>query len=733
MSNQESDGGVLSRLFSLLKKISLAGWIVTAMALGIANGLFFGEGCAAWALVGRAFVAMLQISVLPYIFFSLICSFGGLNYDEAKMLSKRGILLIVGMWGITFLLMSLIPQIFPDWKSATFFSSSVVEAPMKIDYIGVFIPSNPFFSLANNVVPAVTVFSILCGVALIGVKRKRVLLDVLDTVCDALSHITLIIVKLTPLGVFAIVSNVAGTIRTEEIGRIEIYFISFWVVALLLGLLIFPLCVMMFTPFKYRDIFRLTRDALLTVLLTNNLFIVLPLLTNNLIDMFKKYDMHSEERESLSKIIVPVAYIVPCAGQLLDIIFIHFAAWYSGTTLAVSQYFELYSLGMLALFGNAKVAITFLLQSMGLSSNLFEIYMVSTVINDNIRMTVEAIAIYSLALICICWMTKKLRFSFRKMWLLLTVMFVGSFLTVTAAKIFIAKTLHNENNNAKTLAAMKIDWRIPYEYFDRLPKAPPANFRTNFSRLQEISERKVLRVGMDKNAMPFSFINPKQGLAGFDIAMAQDLALRLNCERIEFYQIDYDTVDDALNRGLIDIVMAEFSITDDRIGKIAFTSSYMQLNVAVAVHEIDKDDYENNLMALNQPQIRVGTVSQAYFKRCSRVLDKVTLVEVPNPADFFTGKVKLDAFVLAAEEAYAWRILYPGYAILPVRNNNVHKDLIAYAIANGDPDFLNFLNYYLELRRVSGSIDQLYNYWILGKNVIPPEPRWCIAKDVLRW
>jgi len=732
MSNQEPDAGMLSRWFSLFKKISLAGWIIMAMALGIANGLFFGESCAAWAIVGRAFVAMLQISVLPYIFFSLICSFGGLNYDEAKMLSKRGIILIAGMWAIVFVLMSVIPQIFPDWKSATFFSSSVFEEPMQIDYISVFIPSNPFYALANNVVPAVTVFSILCGVALIGVKRKRVLLDVLDTVCDALSQITLIIVKLTPLGVFAIVSNVAGTIRTEEIGRIEIYFIAFWVVAALLGLLVFPLCVMMFTPFKYRDIFRLTRDALLTVLLTNNLFIVLPLLTCNLIDMFKKYDMHSDERESLSKIIVPVAYIVPCAGQLLDIIFIHFAAWYSGTALAFSQYFELYSLGMLALFGNAKVAITFLLQSMGLSSNLFQIYMVSTVINDNIRMTVEAIAIYCLALICICWMTKKLRFSFRRFWVLLTICFIGCFLVITAAKIFIVKTLHNENHNAKTLAAMKIDWKIPYRYFDRLPENPPENYKKHFSRLQEIFERKVLRVGVDNDAMPFSFVSPEHGLVGYDIEMAQDLALRLNCERIEFYQINYDTVGDTLNRGLVDIVMSELSITDDRIGKIAFTSSYMQLNMAVVVHEIDKDDYQNNLMALNRPEIRVGTLSLSFFHRCSRVLDKAKVIEVTNPADFFTGKVKLDAFVMAAEEAYAWRILYPGFAILPVRGN-VQKDLIAYGIANGDPDFLNFVNYWLELRHVSGNTDRLYDYWVLGKNVIAPEPRWCIVKDVLHW
>ena len=62
----------------------------------------------------------------------------------------------------------LLPLSFPHWESAAFFSSSIVEIPQKVDFLSLYIPSNPFYSLANNVVPAVVLFSILFGIALMG-------------------------------------------------------------------------------------------------------------------------------------------------------------------------------------------------------------------------------------------------------------------------------------------------------------------------------------------------------------------------------------------------------------------------------------------------------------------------------------------------------------------------------------------------------------------------------------
>ena len=80
-------------------------------------------------------------------------------------------------------------------------------------FVDLYIPSNPFHSLANNVVPAVVLFSIFIGIALIGVERKQVVLDVLVVAVSALSQATRFVVGLTPFGIFAISAVAAGTLH----------------------------------------------------------------------------------------------------------------------------------------------------------------------------------------------------------------------------------------------------------------------------------------------------------------------------------------------------------------------------------------------------------------------------------------------------------------------------------------------------------------------------------------
>ena len=68
------------------------------------------------------------------------------------------------------------PLTFPRWETASFYSSSDPAPAQEFDFLGLYIPTNPFASLANNVVPAVVLFSIVIGVALIRVPGKEQLL-----------------------------------------------------------------------------------------------------------------------------------------------------------------------------------------------------------------------------------------------------------------------------------------------------------------------------------------------------------------------------------------------------------------------------------------------------------------------------------------------------------------------------------------------------------------------------
>ena len=132
----------------------------------------------------------------------------------------------MGLWLVALSFAFLIPLAFPTVENASFFSTALVQRRPPFDFVALYIPSNPFNSLANNVVPAVVLFSVLVGVALIGVERKQALLDVLQVVGEAVSRATRVVAKLTPYGLFAIAATAAGTLNVEQLGRLQIYLLA---------------------------------------------------------------------------------------------------------------------------------------------------------------------------------------------------------------------------------------------------------------------------------------------------------------------------------------------------------------------------------------------------------------------------------------------------------------------------------------------------------------------------
>ena len=192
-------------------RFSLSTNIVIGLCLGILAGLFLGEYCAPLQLIGNAFIKLLQMSILPYLVASIIAGIGSLTYAQAKSLARKAGVLLLLFWAIGFCIILVLPLAFPNIESGSFFSTSLVAPQQKIDFIDLYIPANPFESLAENVVPAVVLFSMFVGVALIGATKKDVITQPLSILSEVLMKVTKYIVYLTPIGVFAISASAAGT------------------------------------------------------------------------------------------------------------------------------------------------------------------------------------------------------------------------------------------------------------------------------------------------------------------------------------------------------------------------------------------------------------------------------------------------------------------------------------------------------------------------------------------
>src|SRR5262249_44659819 len=233
---------------------SLSARIVRGVLAGIATGVIFGEYAAVLQVVADGYVRLLQMTVLPYVTISIVSGLGALDFAEAKRLGARVGTVLGLLWATALLSVLLVALMFPPHESASFFSTTLLQEREGFDFLGLYIPTNPFNSLANNIVPSVVLFSIVVGLALIPVQQKGRLIEVLSIANAAISNATNFIVSLTPYGVFAISAVVAGTLGFETLARLQVYLISYVSIALLLSLWVLPGLVATLTPVPFRAV-----------------------------------------------------------------------------------------------------------------------------------------------------------------------------------------------------------------------------------------------------------------------------------------------------------------------------------------------------------------------------------------------------------------------------------------------------------------------------------------------
>ena len=90
------------------------------------------------------------------------------------------------------------------------------------------------------------------------------------------------------------------------------------------------------------------------------------------------------------------------------------------------------------------------------------------------------------------------------------------------------------------------------------------------------------------------------------------------------------------------------------------------------------------------------------------------------------------ALLLSAERGSFWTLLHPAYSVVVPRPNLIEVP-VAYPVARRDEELTRFMTRWIELKKGDGTLDALYDYWILGKNAEPRKPRWSILRDVLHW
>ena len=91
-----------------------------------------------------------------------------------------------------------------------------------------------------------------------------------------------------------------------------------------------------------------------------------------------------------------------------------------------------------------------------------------------------------------------------------------------------------------------------------------------------------------------------------------------------------------------------------------------------------------------------------------------------------------DVILMPAERGSILTLLYPEYTIV-VPEPGTNKVPLAYPLARQDERWRTFIDTWIDLQRMNGTIQELHDHWVLGKNAEKQKPRWSVIRDVLHW
>lgn len=701
--------------------------IFIGLLAGIAAGLFLGERAAVFAFAATGFVKLLQITVLPYMIVSLVANLGRLDYRQARELALRAGSILLCLWAIALLLAFLFPLAFPVVESARFFSTTVVEPPETFDFIGLYIPSNPFYSLANNIVPAVVLFSVLLGIALIGMDNKAPLLDMLDTAATLLSRASKMITRLTPYGLFAIAANAAGTFDVEQLGRLQVYLIVYGAASLFLCLWLLPGLVAALTPIKVREVLARCRDAFVTAFAVGDLFIVLPMLIEATKDLLERHDIGDERRRTLPEVVVSASFNFPSTGKLLSLSFLLFAGWFADTPIGVEQYPQLAATGLLSFFGSMNVAVPFLLDVFRVPADTFQLFLATGVINSHFGALVAAVHTVTLALLATVAMSGGLRIDAARLVRYGAVTVALAAVVFGGSRVLFESVLRPAYEQRGVLLSMQLRTE-PVEAVVMSELEAPANELG--TTLERIRGRGALRVAYFPDALPFAFSNDAGELVGYDLELAHALARDLRVG-LQLVPIGREQIVDVIEARSVDIVMAGVAITAERMAEIPFSASYLDETLAFIVPDHRRAEFASWDALRARTDLELAAPDLPYYVDLLRRLLPRAQVEVRADLDaqMAAGTIDADAVVAAAERGSAWTLLYPEFTVV-VPQPGVIRIPLAYPLVR-DEDWRVFVDQWLELKRKDGTLDELYSYWILGRDAAAKRRRWSILDDVV--
>ena len=209
----------------------------------------------------------------------------------------------------------------------------------------------------------------------------------------------------------------------------------------------------------------------------------------------------------------------------------------------------------------------------------------------------------------------------------------------------------------------------------------------SYRTVDQIKESGEITIGVFSDKNPFGYVDNDGKFQGYDVYFADRIAKDLGVE-LKLVPVEAASRVEFLETAKVDIILANFTVTDERKEKVDFALPYMKVALGVVSPDsaiiTDAEQLNGNTLIVVK-----GTTAESYFTENYPDV-KLQKYDEYNEAYSALQDGRGDAFSTDNTEVLAWSMNNPGFTVGVESLGST--DAIAPAVTKGNETLLNWIN-----------------------------------------
>lgn len=381
------------KIRKITNKFSFA--TLTALTLGVVLGIIFKENILFLDTVGKAYMSLIKMIVVPLVVTSLITSIVRLeNLDTLKSIGLKTFTVLLGTTGAAAFIGIIVASSLNLGQGLSFIGAENFKAREIPGFSKVLIdmlPSNPLAAIVENKIIPIVIFSMFIAIALViedntNKEKAKPFKDFILSAYDIVLRITKMVLRIIPYGVFALIATAAAKNGMDTLMSLIWVILAVYIAAFLQFLFVYtPLIsfVARMSPLKF---FKGIFPAQVVAFTSQSSYGTLPVTIKSLVEGVGV-------SENIASFVAPLGSTIGlngCGGFYPAIVAI-FAANVFNVELTIYSYILIVltaiisSIGIAGVPGSATMSTTVMLAALGLPIEALAMVIAVDSIIDMIR------------------------------------------------------------------------------------------------------------------------------------------------------------------------------------------------------------------------------------------------------------------------------------------------------------------------------------------------------------